>query len=83
MQTLQVLDGTTPLDTVLYIPASMTTPPGPTAWPLTEGASKQVKTGSATTTANDDAVNWCNGSTPYGDESTANLGTPKAANNCP
>ncbi|MFN0253099.1 MAG: lamin tail domain-containing protein [Kofleriaceae bacterium] len=83
MQTLQVLDGTTPLDTVLYVPASSTMTPGPGVWPLTEGASKQVKTLSATTTANDDPVNWCYGSTMYGDMSTTNLGTPKAANNCP
>lgn len=83
MQTLQVLDGTTPLDTVLYVPAAGGATPGPGVWPITEGASKQVKTGSNTTTANDDPVNWCNGSTMYGDMSTANLGTPKAANNCP
>ena len=67
MQTLQVLDGTTPLDTVLYVPASSTMTPGPGVWPITEGASKQVKTGSATATGNDDPVNWCNGSTMYGD----------------
>lgn len=85
LQTLQVMDGTTPLDTVAYTPASAGATPGPGVWPIADGASRQLKSGAmtTTTTANDDATNWCVGTGLYGDMSTTNKGTPKAANNCP
>ena len=68
---IEVRDGVTILDVVAY-----TTPA------VASGLSKQLLTGQTTETGNDTYPgNWCNGTTPYGDNS--NMGSPKAANTCP
>jgi hypothetical protein len=48
---------------------------------VTQGKSRQLQPGMYTTTANDDADNFCDGITAYGTD--GNLGTPGKDNDCP
>jgi hypothetical protein len=64
---VEVRDGTNILDVITWA-SSMS------------GVSSQVKPGMYTTTANDDAANFCLAVAGYGD--MTNKGTPKAANAC-
>ncbi len=64
----------TQLDSVAY--------DGGTNFPATEGKSKTLSPGALDTSANDDGVNWCNGSSSYGN--IGDYGTPGEANDpCP
>jgi len=67
---IYVLDGETELDHVSWAAS-------------TDGVSDQLKPANTSTTENDDAANFCKAQTGQTYGTTANVGTPKAANICP
>lgn len=68
---ISVLDGATVLDAITWTTG------------IQDGASKQVKPGQFTTTANDDPANYCDAGPTQGYGTAGNFGTPKAVNACP